>query len=388
MKKMDKINWLHDLDQLKNDLPKLHKKDIATNNPAFYTQIETLKQNIENLRMYEIIMEFSKIVATVNDAHTAVMLPRTHRIPFDCYVFCEGVFITQTDEKNTHLIHCNIIAIEKTPIQEILEKLTEIIPHENMQFVLSSIPTDLVCADILYGLNIITNPKNIMVTLQNRKGKISQHNFAPIKYADYVAFESKIDTLPLYRRNTDLYYWSHFEKGIFYINYNKCRDMPTQTVERFCEGLKSFLANNQEVEKIVIDLRNNKGGNSELFSPFLNWLVHDKRLKEQTIKLYVFVGRDTFSSALLNTYFLKFESNAVFVGEPTGGKPNCYGEVKYFDLESSRLIIRYSTNYYDIIEDDSQLSFLPDVYCKVSIEDYINSIDPCMELIKENKRDI
>ena len=34
---------------------------------------------------------------------------------------------------------------------------------------------------------------------------------------------------------------------------------------------------------------------------------------------------------------------ATLVGEPTGGKPNAYGDVRTFSLPNSRLVIRYST---------------------------------------------
>lgn len=384
---MNKINWKSDLEQLKNQLPSLHGKKFINNNPAFYSGIEQLIKEVDGLRMYEIIAEIAKIVATIEDAHTALMLPQNYRVPFDCDVFCEGIYITGTHADHHELMNCKIIAIEDTAIDQIVDRLTEIIPHENMQFVLSSIPNALVCADILYGLNLITDPQNVKITLQNRRGGIWQRQFRPMKYDDYHKLDLDQDKLPLYRQNANLFYWSHFENGIYYINYNKCKDMQNQTVASFGETLKAFIEKNQTIEKIVVDLRNNKGGNSELLRPFLEWLVHSPLITSKRIQLYVIVGRDTFSSALLNTYFLKFESNAIFVGEATGGKPNCYGEVKYFKLEHSKLVIRYSTRYYQLIEDDTQLSFLPDFSCPVSFEDYIKGKDPCMALIKEKMFD-
>lgn len=92
---MDIEDWLEDIDQIKNELPKLHKNFFhAKNETVFYNKIFDLKQNLVNMESYKIVMELSRIVATAGDAHTAVMIPRSKRLPFDCYAFEEGVFIT------------------------------------------------------------------------------------------------------------------------------------------------------------------------------------------------------------------------------------------------------------------------------------------------------
>ena len=106
----------------------------------------------------------------------------------------------------------------------------------------------------------------------------------------------------------------------------------------------------------------------------MEWLSKNKDANKRN-KLFVIVGRDTFSPALLNVYILKNKTNAIFIGEPTGGKPNCFGEVKYLELKKSGLYVRYSTKYYHLIENDEELSFVPDILSKVSFNDYINGVD-------------
>jgi C-terminal processing protease CtpA/Prc len=193
----------------------------------------------------------------------------------------------------------------------------------------------------------------------------------------------ELKELPLYRANRDKYFWSHFDhkNKLLYVNYNKCKDMPSLTVRQFSNRLLQDITSNADIQRMVIDLRNNSGGDSELFRDFLNWLSTFDRLNRQN-RLFVIVGRDTFSSALLNTYYLKFNSNAVFLGEPTGGKPIHYGEVKYFSLNSSGLNIRYSTKHYELDDDQSLQSFLPDVEFAVTFADYIDNIDPCLDWVQ------
>ncbi|MFW5827416.1 MAG: hypothetical protein ACOCU4_04955 [Alkalispirochaeta sp.] len=57
----------------------------------------------------------------------------------------------------------------------------------------------------------------------------------------------------------------------------------------------------------------------------------------------VIIGRDAFSFAVLNAITLKQEAGAQFVGEPSGGRPNHYGEVKMFELPNLGRTVQYST---------------------------------------------
>ena len=115
----------------------------------------------------------------------------------------------------------------------------------------------------------------------------------------------------------------------------------------------------------------------------MNLLKHIQHCEKINKKgnLYVITGRETFSSALLNLYSLKAKTKAIFIGEPTGGKPNCYGEVEKFKLKNSGITICYSTKYYKTIQNDKLLSFLPDINLEVSIENFILGNDPCLEYI-------
>jgi len=376
------IDWQSDVQQLKSELPKLHKNLFyAKNSAEFYGKINNLLQNLNSLDTYSIVMEIARIVASSKDAHTAAMLPRNYRFPFDCYPFEEGLFITATNDENKDLLYKKIMKIDNYDINIVCEKLTQVISHENMQFVLSSIPSFIVCADILYGIEVIEDIEKVVITIENEDGNKFEKTVIPVKYSDYKIQINPSSVLPLYRQNSGKFYWSNFDKGIFYINYNKCKDMDELSVKEFCSQLILEITSNTQIEKLVIDLRNNTGGNSELFEPFLLWISQNESINQKG-RLYVIVGRDTFSSALLNTYFTKSRTNAVFIGESTGGKPNCFGEVKYLQLSSSGLYIRYSTNYFDIIEDDNQLSYIPDIGLKVTFQDYLSNRDSCMDYIE------
>lgn len=389
---MSDVNWREDLDQLANELPRLHKNLFFNQGrKQFYTSIATLKERVKSIDNYTIVMEIARIVAAIADAHTAVALPRFNRLPLDCYWFKEGIFVTATLPKFKDLLHLKVAKVEGMQIDGVIKHVSGIVSHENQSFLMSQLPDYLICAEILFGLNIAGNIQNIKVTLENHNNEQRDVVLPTIKYEAWQsnAFSEKDRTsgeLPLYRKNKHRYFWSEFDpvNKLLYINYNKCKDMPDCSVKEFSHQLIKDIENNRDIQKLVIDVRNNGGGNSELFKGYLKWLSAFPRLNCQG-RLFVIVGRDTFSSALLNTYYLKFNTHAVFLGEPTGGKPNCYGEVKYLSLKNSGLPIRYSTKYYELIDGNSMPSFMPDVLFEVEFKDYIRHIDPCMEWIKRCK---
>lgn len=116
-----------------------------------------------------------------------------------------------------------------------------------------------------------------------------------------------------------------------------------------------------EVTKLPIYAKNS-------YSNYWFEKINDKINRKENLK--VIIGRETFSSALLNAYEFKFDTNAEIIGEPSGGKPNCYGEILKFTLPNSRFIVNYSTRYYKLIEDDTILALYPDINIQESISDY------------------
>ncbi len=127
-------------------------------------------------------------------------------------------------------------------------------------------------------------------------------------------------------------------------------------------------------------MRYNGGGNSSQGTEFINKLSESKYLNQNT-KIYVVIGRQTFSSAIINTMDFKEKTNAIFVGEETGGKPNHYGDVRNFILPSSGLNVNYSTKYFTIIKDDLK-TITPDKIIEFSFSDFSKGIDPVFEWIK------
>ena len=130
---------------------------------------------------------------------------------------------------------------------------------------------------------------------------------------------------------------------------------------------------------MVVDLRDNGGGNSMIFNPFISEIKKRSALNNKD-SLYVIIGRRTFSSAILNAMDLKQKTNATLIGEATGGRPNHFGEVKVLHLSNVDLDIQYSSNYFKTTDEDTD-SLYPDVETPLKAASYFKGQDDCLNYI-------
>jgi len=219
------MNWKSDIDQLADNLPKLHKKFFHNiSEKEFYERVEKLKLLEKDMNVYSMVVGLSKLIALAGDAHTSLEIPKNNMLPIKCYWFEEGIYITSTMTKFGEVLHKKIIEIEGVPIVEVIEKLTEMISHENIQFVKSQLPELLVCTDILYGLGIAVQVEQVVLKTEHQDGGNANITLPVIKYREWqnmVSVKVKSDIslkLPLYRKNGGLYYWEEeIEEGKFFM---------------------------------------------------------------------------------------------------------------------------------------------------------------------------
>ena len=99
-------------------------------------------------------------------------------------------------------------------------------------------------------------------------------------------------------------------------------------------------------------------------------------------KVFVIIGRRTFSAAMNAAIDLKKNTKAIFVGEPSRGKPNGYGELGSFRLPNSDLKVECSVEYYNFIPELGDTDYFPlDVRIENSFSDYLAGRDRIMDTI-------
>ena len=356
--------WLEDIGYLKEELKKKHKNLFAySEEESFNEKVENLKNMINQLDYEEMKVEISRIVASIKDAHTSLIFPAKRFIPLKFYYFNDGVYIINTCKDYEKMLFKKVLAIEDMKIQDVLMELSNIISFENEYFFKAQSMEYMKIAEVLYGLLIIDRMDKIKITLDDGEYQVLTCPFENLIYTN--------KRLPMYAENDSENLWFQIlDSGELYIKYNSCREYGEKSIEKKIKNIISLIEK-ANIEKVTVDLRNNLGGDSTLFTPLIDYLKNDGKINKKE-NLKVIIGRETFSSALLNAYSFKNSTNAKVIGEASGGKPNCYGEILRITLPNSKLAITYSTRFYKLIEDDSVMSLYPEEVILESIEDYIN----------------
>jgi len=376
--------WAEDLDFLAAELPKRHLNlfhKIAEKD--FKQGVERLKAELPSLNQDEILVRLIGLVAAIGDSHTGVGYRTSRGLPLMMYWFKDGIFVLNTIGEYKDILHSRIMGIGGRPLEDVIPLLTSLIPHENDAQVRNHLPNLLVDTAILHGLKIIPSPEAAALTVPTAGGRSRAVEMTPLSFRSqpaWLADRSSETGNPLYLKNGRLYYWYEIIPGskALFFKYNACQDMAGKPFAEFVREMFAA-ADSAAVEKMIIDLRHNGGGNSAVFRPFLDELNKRPNLVGRQ-KTWVLAGRRTFSSAILNALDLKKEAGASFAGEPTGGKPNHFGEVQVFKLPNSGLPVSYSTKYFRAVDGDPE-TIVPDLLVEFTAADFLAQKDPVLEAV-------
>jgi C-terminal processing protease CtpA/Prc len=185
---------------------------------------------------------------------------------------------------------------------------------------------------------------------------------------------------PLWLRRAPEHNWCEYlaDAGALYVQYNQVRDGQEESVAAFFDRV-SALVDREAVARLILDIRLNWGGNMSLNRPLVHHLIRSDRVN-QWGKLFVIIGRCTFSAAMNLAVDLERHSRALFVGEPTGARPNHYGETVEIVLPHSGLRCTASALWWQYSQPgDDRPWIAPDIAAPLWSDDYVANRDPALD---------
>ena len=176
--------------------------------------------------------------------------------------------------------------------------------------------------------------------------------------------------------------------------------------QEYTDTLQNFFkdVNKNQIENLVIDLRNNSGGNSLVANSFLQYIDVDtyqtwdcairfgwyllenkdnvrKNQKKEPLfggKIFVLTNTRTYSSAMDFAMLIKDNNLGVIVGEASGNLPNSYGDILGFQLPNSKLFLNVSyKKWYRVDKTKAEEPLEPDYAVESS-----KALEKVYELIK------
>lgn len=392
--------WREDLRVLAQELPRRHINAFHTlSAEAWAENVEALDAAIPSLPDHVVLIRMTRLLAMIGDAHTSLSWT-SQRYPLRRYpIFLtnrpDGIFVTQiTAERRETLrgpadysraLGGRVTHIGGMEIEQVKQRVTTLISTDNNVWPAFALPNYLVVPEVLHALGIVNDMAHGGFTVEDADGRRYEINLAPVEqselaqlpYFAWPGFRRRTQPLIFTRPAAQFYWYEYLEaERTVYFRYRRCAEMPDLPFATFSRELLNVL-DTRPVDRLIIELRDNTGGNSAILDPFIEAVRSRSRLN-QTGRLFVLINRGTFSSGMLNAITLQSRTRAILVGEATGGKPNAYGEVRNFTLPHSGLTVNYSTKFFRLVASDPP-ALMPNVFVEYPWAAFQAGRDPVLE---------
>lgn len=381
--------WREDLAYLVQKLRSQHANAFHTvTSTQFKRAADALFERIPDLLPHQIVVEMSRLVAMIGDGHTTFHLDSNpslgfHEYPLRFYAFSDGIFVYETDAAHQPFLGARLIHINSIPVDEVLAKIEGVVSGDNAIMRRLNACAALSIPEVLHTLNVIPDLYAGEWTLKHPSGQQTVVCPPPYKANGEWFDLSHENTSPtLWRKNPERFYWYEFleEHQLVYMHFRAVRNMPDESIAEFCDRLFAFIDENP-VERLVIDIRSNGGGDNRLNQPLVHGLIRCQKVN-QPDRLFTIIGRKTFSAAMNLAVDLERNTHTLFVGEPTGASPNHYGENGSVTLPNTGITFNLSLWYWQSSTPNDKRQYIePHIRAELSSADYRNHVDPALNAI-------
>lgn len=367
----------------------------------FHAAVKTLSDQEPKLTDAQMVIGVMKLMRSLGDGHTTFLSPPQQpdyalALPLQFYLFKEGLFVIGSDPKYKGLLGAQVLSLGGHTVGEVMKSLDQVISRDNEMWPGQLGPYHMRNLPLLRGLGLVSDIRKIELGIRdvngvNRTATVEADSEHPNIWnefpSNWVTYAQSLGTpLPLYLKNTKSHYWFEYfpESRVLYFQYNRVLNDAEEPLARFSERLFKFI-DEHEIDKLVIDMRWNNGGNTFLSRPLLYGLIKSDKVNKRG-KLFVIIGRRTFSAAQNTATFFERHTNAIFVGEPTGSSPNFVGEETPFTLPYSKITVNISDLYWQSSwPQDYRTWIAPQIYLPPTFSAYRENRDPAMEAILRYK---
>jgi tetratricopeptide (TPR) repeat protein len=375
--------WRDDLQYLVTTLRQRHPNAFhAASEARFDTAAAELRAQMATLEPYQIIVRMAALTALIGDGHTGIpLLSRTfdfRYFPLRFQFYDEGLFVEGAYADSDALVGGRLLSIDGVPVDEIARRVETVVMRDNPSSARARIAETLSIGEALHALGITASPDEAVFSIIDRGGNLrsvllrAARGDLPRKFAGGSLWEgtrriSRLGQKPsTWLSHPDKPYWFQLlDGGILYVQINQMANDGNEPLAAFFDrAIREGEA--AGVRRLILDLRLNDGGD-HIHLPLVHAIIRHP-LFDKRGGLFVLIGPATFSAAETFASALEIHTNAIFIGEPTGGRPNHYGSGGALFLPNSNVRVRHARVYFQNSDPSDNRAWIPpEVYAPRSV---------------------
>jgi hypothetical protein len=308
--------------------------------------------------------------------------------------FPDGLRVVAARAPYEDLVGARVTKVGHATVDAAKAAVEPLVPRDNLSSLRANLPTYLVLPAVLEELGVLaTGDPGLTLELADGSTREVTPDALPIEtYRDWIfaRYAGPYPTSlppdpdgPPHLRHRGLAFWSEVlaDPAVVYVGYNGVARANSEgrSISDLATSLRTA-ANEDPDRPIVIDLRNNPGGDNTTFGPLRNAV--ESIAADHPGQVRLIAGRSTFSAAgNFVTDLLTGDARAGLrlAGEAPGGGLNIYGDVKVVTLPASGIVVLISARYHERAPGDDRLEIAPDAPVELTWQDYVAGRDPVLE---------
>jgi tetratricopeptide (TPR) repeat protein len=377
--------WRYDLDYLVDEVKRVNPVYHDALPPEFIRRAEELKRNIPRLSIDEFAVGMAQMLAALHQGHTELFIsPGLRSLPVRFYLFPEGIFITDASGQYSDLVGSRVTSIGNVSAEEALRRVNTMQSVDgDMEYVFMG-PAMMRIANYLKVLGVAPRVDTIAVTVESRGGRRRT-----------VRLPSARDSLPrsrmpLPRRVATPLWLSRVERNLWevalpehdalYVQMNQVQGDSTESLPDFGKRLWQVLES-QKPKNLILDVRLNGGGTTQQYPELLRTIVAFKRNADR--RLYVLIGRNTYSATANLITDLERLADPVFVGEASAECCSLHGDAAGVVLPYTGIAGRVTGVKWNLSREvfDGRREMSPQVPVQLTARAYFAGEDPVLAAV-------
>lgn len=373
-----------DLEFLRTAIKERHAHPFhAANQATFDRAVDQAVAKVGGLDDLGFAIEVAKIAALLEDGHTGAFLANDRqrplpRLPVELLKVSDGWIVSAADAAHKQLLGAEVLALDGRPPAELMTAVAPLVARDNDQGIAKGAASLMAVPQILHALGAARSPERVTARLRLADGRIEERVVAATLKPELSDAGSPLSDRGIFKARGGKFSHAYLPASrAFLISFNSA-DFPEAEFVPLLDAMVAD-ARTHAVDKVILDLRWNRGGSIRNTSGLFSAVAQLVPLWKPG-NLLVLVGPENYSAGTLHASTFERLSNALFVGEPTSGRPAFSGELRRMRLPHSQIEVRYSAAIRAPMEPyDLRPALFPHVTVPLRVEHVRSGRDPVLE---------